>query len=403
MRVGLALLLGLALTAGPGAAPTDAQIAPGIAVAPRPGTPLVAVVLVVPAGSAEDPDSIPGAARLVGEAVAQAVRWRLDPDAAQLTVRTERGWTAYTLLAVPDLWERAWSVLEDVAFRVSLADAPLDAARKGILEEFAFEEGAPVREFDRELYYAVGGPRAPWSRDPRGDPAAIRRASIEALERFRETHYRAAAATAAVVGPVDAARVRAALEPVGSGPLELPRDAGPAWSRGDRLPLRRDVTNAWLGVAFAAPRDLPRTQLEFVAYQIQEALSPSPPDPGLYSLDVHVEDTPGGPVVLVSAAVMPEVSDIWERRILSAVDRLRQPVEDAIFRWQRRRFRSAVLLREGEPEQAALRMALDLARDGEVRALQDEVWAIGPRELARSGERLTSPRVLVLGPDLTAR
>ncbi|MSR36805.1 MAG: insulinase family protein [Gemmatimonadetes bacterium] len=377
--------------------------APGVAVMRRPGSTLVAVTLVIPAGSADDPDSIPGAARLVGEAVVQAVRWRLDPDAAQLNVRVERAWTAYTLLSSPELWVRSWAVLEDVAFRISLADAPLEAARTALLGGFAFEVGAPVREFERELYYVLGGAKDPWSRDPRGTRESVRKATPIALEQFREGHYRLAQATAAVVGPVTEQEARDALAPVGSGPLTRPANNGLAWRRGDRLPLRRDVTNSWIGAAFPAARDpdLPRTQLEFLAFQLQESLNPSPPDPGVFSVLAHIVDTPPGPVLVVEAAVMPEVAETWERRILAAVAKLESESDDTFFRWQRRRFRSATLLREGQPEEAALRMALDLARDGKIRPLQDEVWAIGPDDLAEASDELGAPRVLVMGPELT--
>ena len=411
MGVRIFLVLALLIGAAIGTTPVTAQVpaaapparAPGIAVMTRTGSTLVAVTLVIPSGSADDPDSIPGAARLVGETIAQAVRWRLDPDAAQLELRVERGWTAFTLLATPEVWVRSWAVVEDVAFRVSLADAPLEAARKAMLDEFTFETGAPVREFDREMYYVLGGARSPWSRDPRGTQASVRRAPSASLERSREGRYRIAQSVAAVVGPVSEQEARAALAPIGAGPLDPPRSNGPAWERGERVPLQRDVTNTWIGAAFPAPRDLPRTQLEFVGYQIQEALTPSPPDPGVFSVLVRVEDTPPGPVLVVEAAVMPEVTEAWEKRILGAVERLGEQVDETFFRWQRRRFRSWVLLREGQPEEAALRMALDLAREGRVRPLQEELWAIGTTELAKATEDLEAPRVLVWGPDLSAR
>ena len=403
-RAGLASALLIAAVAQPAVAQaptlTPAATAPGIGVMPRPGSTLVAVALVIPVGSADDPDTIPGSARLVGEAVAQAVRGRLDPAAARLDVRVERGWTAYSLLSAPDLWVHSWGVLEDAVFRGSLADTAIEVARAALIEGFAFDAGAPVREFQRELYYVLGGAKDPWSRDPRGTLKALRKAEPAALEDFRERHYRLAQATAAVVGPVTEQVVREALAPVGAGPLARPVSAGPVWERGDRLQMERDVTNAWTGAAFPAPNGLPRTQLEFVAHQLQESLSPSLPDPGVFSVFVHIEDTLKGPVVVVEVAAMPELSETWEKRILAAVDRLKVETEEPFFRWQRRRFRSATLLREGQPKEAALRAALDLARDGGVRSLLEEVEAIGPRDLAEATAGLEAPRVLVIGPGM---
>ena len=361
---------------------------------------MVAATLVIPAGSADDPRAIPGAARLVGEAVAHAVRSRLDPAAARLEVRVERGWTAFTLVSVSDLWVRSWNVLENSVFRSALEESTVEIVRATLMAGFAFDAGSPVREFRRELYYALGGSRDPWSRDPRGTRAAVRDAGHTALEDFRRRHYRPAQATAAVVGPVTEQEVHGALDPVGSGPLEHPENAGPAWNRGDRLRLERDVTNGWIGAAFPAPPGLPRTQLEFVTHQLEELLSPSLPDPGVFSVSVQVEDTPGGPVVLVEAAVMPEVAESWEDIILAAVARLEAETGESFFQWQRRRFRSATLLREGQPKNASLRMALDLARDGTIRSLIEEVDAISPRDLAVATAALEAARVLVIGPNL---
>ena len=71
-----------------------------------------------------------------------------------------------------------------------------------------------------------------------------------------------------------------------------------------------------------------------------------------------------------------------------------------LFRWQQRRFRSTVLLREGQPKEAALRAALDLARDGAIRSLTEELEAISPHDLAAATSGLEAPRVLVIGPRL---
>jgi hypothetical protein len=376
---------------------------PGVTVLARPATTLVVATVVIPVGSADDPDDVPGTARLVAEGIARTVQWRLDPDAARLDLRVDRGWTAFTLLATPDVWVSAWGVLEDVLFRVPLVSAPLEAARAELLQGFTFEEGAPVREFQRELYMSLGGASSPWSREPRGTPTSLREADAGDLEAFRAEHYQMARATVAVVGPVTELAARGAVSPVGAGPLPEPDpDDRLAWRRGDRIPLERPVTNGWIGALYPAPAELPRTHLEFLAHEVEEALSPSPPDPGLFSVDVRIEDAPRGPVMLVEAAVMPEVVAQWERRIIATVRALERESPDANFSFHRRRFRNQMLVREGAPEEAALRRALDLQREGRVRPLLDEIWEVGPRELAEAAQELGDPRVLVMGPDLAA-
>jgi hypothetical protein len=390
----------LALLA-PAATAQTVATSPGVTVLSRPAATLVVATVVIPTGSADDPEDIPGTARVVAEGIARTVRWRLDPDAARLDLRVERGWTAFTLLATPDVWVSAWGVLEDVLFRVPIVDAPLEDARTQLLAGFEFEEGAPVREFQRELYMSLGGASSAWSRDPRGTPESLREADPGDLEDFRERHYLMSRATVAVVGPVTDLEARGALAPVGSGPLPEPEpDDRLAWRRGDRVPLAREVTNTWIGALYPAPAELPRTHLEFLAHEVEEALSPSPPDPGLFSAIVRIEDAPRGPVMVVEVAVMPEVAAAWERRIVATVRGLEREATDAYFSWHRRRFRNDMLVREGTPEEAALRMALDLQREGRVRPLQDEIWEIGPHELAEAAQALGDPRLLVMGPEL---
>ena len=206
-----------------------------------------------------------------------------------------------------------------------------------------------MHEFHRELYRTLVGTAHPWSRDPRGTASALRSAERALLAGFRARHYMAARAKAALVGPVTERAARDALEPVGTEHVERSESASPAWEVGDRLALQREVTNTWIGAAFPAPPHLPRTHLEFVTLQLQEDLNPSPPDPGLYSATVHIEDTPRGPVVVVQTAVVPEDAASWEQRIIGALGRLENEADAEFFQWQRRRFRSAILLREGAP------------------------------------------------------
>ena len=99
-------------------------------------------------------------------------------------------------------------------------------------EGFAFDDGAPVREFQRELYFALAGPRSPWSHDPRGTLDAMRDAEPGILEDFRVRHYQMAQASAAVVGPVTEIEATGVLNPIGSGPLPVPPlDDRVAWEK----------------------------------------------------------------------------------------------------------------------------------------------------------------------------
>ena len=397
-----AALAALALPSLSAAQPVDAYVpAPGVHVAERPGATLVAVTVVIPVGSAHDPQGAPGTARFLAETIAHSVRRRIDADPSRLDLRVERDWTAFTLLSTADAWARSWAAVEDGLFHLPLEDTAREEVRARLLAAFAFEEGAPAHEFQRELYRVLVGAAHPWSRDPRGTPSTVDAVDPGILEDFRARHYVAALAVAAAVGPISEQAARETLVPVGQEARGATTPSGDsAWTEGDRLALEREVTNAWIGAAFPAAPNQRRTLLDFLAFQLQEGLNASPPDPGLFSATVHVEDTPRGPVLIARAAVVPEASGLWEQRILRAMERLGENDDDALFRWRRRRFRSAILLREGEPEAAALRMALDLVREGRTRSVEKEIREIDAQDLADAVGSLANPRILLMGPDL---
>lgn len=383
------------------AQPVDGYVrARGVHVAQRPGATLVAVTVVIPVGSLHDPEGAPGTARFLAEIIAHSVRRRTDADPSRLDLRVERGWTAFTLLSTGDAWTRSWVALESAMFRRPLEDVAREEVRTRLLARFAFEEGIPAHEFQRELHRILVGTGHPWNRDPRAMRSTIDAVDSSVLEEFRARHYVAELAVAAVVGPVAEQAAHEALFPVGQDARGAIVPGGdPAWTEGDRLVLEREVTNAWIGVFFPSPLDQRRTLLEFLAFQLQDELNSLPPDPGLYSATVHIEDTPRGPVLVAQAAVVPEASGRWEERILRAMERLGEN-DNALFRWRRRRFRSASLLREAEPEATALRMALDLVREGRARSLPKEIPEIDAYELTDAVGSLANPRILLMGPDL---
>ena len=61
--------------------------APGVHVAERPDATLVAVAVVIPVGSAQDPQGAPGTARFLAEAIAHSVRQRVDAYPSWVDVR----------------------------------------------------------------------------------------------------------------------------------------------------------------------------------------------------------------------------------------------------------------------------------------------------------------------------
>jgi hypothetical protein len=164
------------------------------------------------------------------------------------------------------------------------------------------------------------------------------------------------------------------------------------------------VTNIWIGAAFPARRDTPRTVLEFLLLRLEDELNPVPRDPGLYGASVRLEDLPDGPALIVEAAVLPEDLKRWEERIERVLIGLEARYDDdAFFELHKREFRNAALTRDAAPEAEGLRMAMDLMRDGSPRELSAEIDEMSSQQVLRAMDSLGQPRVLVFGPELGGR
>jgi len=272
--------------------------------------------------------------------------------------------------------------------------------RAAMLDALAFESGSPYQEFEGVSATLLCEPGSPWARPPRGTPASLAALGAADLERYRADHLRRDTGAWAVVGPASTAisAPPAAVAPIAPA---APLTPEVAWTTGDRMALARDVTSTWMAVAYPAPAALSRTHLELVAHLLEEELDPTPPNPDRYDVDVRIEETPRGPVLVVEASVIPEAAASWESRILGAVERMgsEAPAED-FFRWRRRRFRAERLLAESAPEAEARRITEDLLRDGRARDLGVEIWGLDPGALLGVARSLGPPRILVLGPDL---
>ena len=121
-------------------------------------------------------------------------------------------------------------------------------------------------------------------------------------------------------------------------------------------------------------------------------------------MDVRVEETPAGAVLMVEASVFPESAERWEARILGAMEGLAtQVTPDDFFAWRRRRFRAARLVEEAAPEVEARRITADLLRDGRMRDLGVEIWSLRPEAVQAAARALGPPRIMLLGPDLAGR
>ncbi|MHB1194587.1 MAG: peptidase M16 family protein [Longimicrobiales bacterium] len=358
----------------------------------------VALALRIPAGSQDDAPGLEGTAWLLARVLEDQVAWALESAPAVFSASVERATTVFTLVADPSAWEQAWSIADSVLLHAPLDPGLVERHRSALLETLAFEVGSPYREFEDVAAALLAEPGSPWARPPRGTAASLAALGTAELERYRARHLGRDVGACAVVGPVP---LELPSTPSHAAPPDPPVPADAAWVTGDRVILARDVTSTWVVVAYPAPSDLPRTHLELAAHLLEEELDPTPPAPDRYSVDVRIEETRGGPVLLVEASVVPEAAARWEARIVGAVERMAtEPLAEDFFRWRRRRFRTERLLAESAPEAEARRITADLLRDGRVRDLGVEIWGLEARTLSDAARSLGPPRILVLGPDL---
>lgn len=440
--------------AGQGLAPGTPGLTGGrvgrIHIEELPGTPAVGMALALPVGSADDPDGLEGSARVMAGTIRRRVESALGPGGGTVAVSVTPHLTLIRLAVLPESWQVAWRALTAAAFEDTPAAPDVAAVVANLQEVLTFEAGAPIVDVRNQTRALLYGAASPAARPTDGTLESVGRIDAGALDGFRRRTYRADDASLSVLGALggeDAARRVLGLPPAplpaivdslvatpdtaaadsmgaaasagadsvaGAPPAPSPDSAAtgvpPApdtayvgalpWDQGDRIRVVQEVTNTWITVAYPVPSDMPATLLEFLSRRLTEDFNPSPPDPGVFNVQVDVRTLDSGRALVVEAAVLPDAADRWEQRILDGVEALAIPAEDAFFRWQRRRFRSAELLREAVPEQAAARRAQDLVRDGEVRALRAAVWTLGPSELARAASALGPPRILVYGPDL---
>lgn len=390
--------------------PTGGWMAYGVV--PHPWSTVVAVTVVLPVGSAQDPESAGGTAWLLGRTSRREILGRLTNATADVSVDVDRGRTVYRVITSPDRWEDAYGVLIEVLFEGASPSDGLDQERTSILALMAFEAGAPVRSFELETYRLIGGVSSPWTREPRGTPESLSTVTPSDLAAYREQYYERARAVLSVTGALDAetvartvtgeategtadeTHVAIASPPVPSG--------APAWGEGERVHLVRDVTSGWIAAAYPVAPSAARTAVEFLAQRARSELMTQPPAPGLFSMDIGLEALPGGgDAILIRAAVLPDALDPWEARILETMARISSEILDPGFlRFHRRRFRNVRLVEDAAPEIEGLRSALDLMREGRIRDLPTEIWSLDSQGYQQATTALGSPRVLVFGPDL---
>jgi hypothetical protein len=459
----LPLIASLLVTSGDGAsmrspvvpavAPTDQGIAAyrEVLFLYDPGARYVSVALRFPAGSVHDPVGGEGTAFLLGQTIAQASNHRLLGHQSRVEVDVTADALSVILIAPPDRLAPALRELEEVLFSTSLVIGDVDPIRNEVLQALRFEEGSPGRSFDQQRAYLLLGSTSPAARPRRGSLGTLPGIGVPELSNFRSEHLAREVADVVVTGPLQESEVAAAfrgnvravtmgrrgemvepspsvdeplpgaageatgvgpgllspapvfrLNPGGLDPLRVPTQPGlaRAWDAPDRSVLDRQITATWIAVAFPFPEGTSDFLLQFLSHLVRENVDRTPPDPGLYEVDVAVEQVRGTPVVVISASVDPFRAAEWEARLVGSLETLAQsPPEGSFFELTRRRFRSRLLLQLATPESLVRWIQLHQAR-GELPVPDPELamWRLDRSAVAEAAAAAGPPRTLIYGP-----
>lgn len=361
---------------------------------------LVATTLAIPSGSADDPPRREGLTYIVAEA--HRIALARIPGVLEVEARVRRGTVSWTVLSTPAAGDVVLRSVTSVNVMLRGLAAAIEEARR----RFVFTAMTPTSEVDAEAAGLFGGFGSDWSRPIRGTPETVAEMSVGAAgARDRWSNLLSLDGALVRVGPPDAGLDGPAVPDTTGAPL-TPSVGDPAaapllaWTSPDRLRITRDVTNVWIVAAFPIPSDLDRTTRDHLLHRIEEILNPVPADPGTIGAGAEVVRLPAGDILVVRVTTLPSGADRWEQRIASLPSDITPPFDPEFFRWERRRFRAHLLLRDAHPAQRSLRIAHDLLETGAIRALDEEAWALEPDDLADAAGRLGPPRILVFGPDV---
>ena len=181
--------------------------------------PVVQMQLLVPAGSAEEPDSLPGLAALTAQIVRRGTTSRsheqFDAEAAQLGATfassSNRDYALLGCAVGASRMEQGLELMSDAALGAVFADNEFESARKevvALLRQQSQDVGAIA---DDRVWAAAAGSH-PYAHQNRGDIDALIATKAEMVRTFHREHWRPDRAVLAIAGDVTPERAFAAAK-----------------------------------------------------------------------------------------------------------------------------------------------------------------------------------------------
>ena len=236
---------------------------PALVITPQPHASSISVVLLVRAGSRDDPPHREGMAHLVEHMVFQGTRRRpaphqvvaaLDRVGGELNAETDRECTSYYVQLPPAHLELAVDSLADLVEAPLFLEQALTKEKRVVREEIAQFLDTP-EDFVQELLRRGLWGEHPLAHCELGDEDSVARIKTRHLRQFLADHYRPEQMVLSVAGATTPEAVLAAARqvpwPAAGGSAPPPRPV-PTVPPGQQLQENEDTEETHLALAFPA-------------------------------------------------------------------------------------------------------------------------------------------------------
>ena len=389
-----ALALALLACAGARAAAQDR-----VYVREEPGTPVVAMQVLVSVGPADEPAAQAGISYLAARAVVEPTRPVLDSLGAHLDVDQQRDAIAFTLTAAPDAWGEAAKVLMVALFRDPVDSAAVVRQRTALVRELRGREASPADALDAERAKAVYGADHPWGRPAVGTSASVGRIRAGQVDAFLRQNFTPERSVVAVVGPVDAAEAAEVLRPhMPEGELRTDSIPAPAPAT-EAVSADYNAITTWVSATWRFGPDSDVEALRMLSRLALDRVSFGPSRRSVYNSRAEVVQYAGGGEVRLTVVVPPGEARQWAERLREAVGGYAtETLSPTVFTDRLRRYRGLRLLELDLPEARAAAMARS-ALLGDRTATLVDFTRLSAGRLQAAAQALEAPIIVFLGPE----
>lgn len=313
-------------------------------VAPLSGRHVVAVQIRLLAGAANDPEPLPGLAKLVEETLDKATASftgrqlsdAFDAIGASRRSGTGRETATYTFTVLPEHFERAVELHAEFLRRPTFANDAVEVNLKLARQELLAVDDDAQSVLDRVISRKAYGPQL--GRHPLGELSTLDRVEREHVVDFWTKHYRAERMLITVAGAVETARAVDVFEryfagfagAAGDGRSPFVVDFAPGRWHHEKDLEQEHIGICWPGVA-ATHDDYPVQQMMlgmlsggmsgrlFTEVREKQGL--------VYWVAAWQENPRGAGMIFLGASTMPERADKTYTTLLREVDRLAEDIE----------------------------------------------------------------------------